>query len=200
MKKRGNVLKKAAALFAVIVGGVVFCCSKKPETDLYPAEDSVRIRDVSEESPLSAETETEQTSEAGIWVYVCGAVQSPGVYYVDPDARVFEAVDLAGGFTLKAQKDAVNLAGSMTDGQRIFVPDISDDTGQGMEFSTESSRVNINLADAAELMTLPGIGEAKAQAIIRYRQEHPFQSAEDIMNVSGIKESSFEKIRDLITT
>lgn len=223
MKKRANVLKKAAALLAIMVGGVVFCCSRRTET---ATDDLVLIRDVSldadlsrevpesrvseEESAVLPETQTdtdiETESESGIWVYVCGAVQCPGVYYLPSDARVFEAVDLAGGFLPDACADAVNLAGTMSDGEQIFVPDVSEasaesGTAAGQAGVSQSpGKVNINRAEVSELMTLPGIGESKAQAIVSYRQEHPFQSIEEIMNVSGIKEGSFEKIRDLITT
>jgi len=219
MKKRANVLKKAAALLAVFVGGVVFCCTRK---DVGVSDDPMRIVEVPLEpeivldepvtsagpdpGPAADEAaETESASESGIWVYVCGAVRSPGVYYVDSDARVFEAVDLAGGFSADAREDAVNLAETMTDGERILVPDVSMENADAEALSLQADvpgsagKVNINRADVSELMTLPGIGESKARAIVAYRQEHPFQSIDEIMNVSGIKEGSFEKIRDLIT-
>ena len=227
MRKKANVLKKAAALLAVCVGGVVFCCSRRAEdVDVArDAADRVMIAEVSLDPVRKAEdpadpadgsahsvqpiaeagSKPESETEPGIWVYVCGAVRSPGVYFVAEDARVFEAVDMAGGFLPDAREDAVNLAELMTDGERIFVPDFSGAGADGLSMDVDgaavsSGKVNINRADVSELMTLPGIGESKAQAIVSYRQEHPFQSIEEIMNVSGIKEGSFEKIRDLITT
>ena len=218
-KGNANVLKKAAALLAVLVGGVVFCCSRREEASVDrvdAAADRVLIAEVSlqdqirmEEAEEAEETKAldvkEPATESGIWVYVCGAVRSPGVYFLMEDARVFEAVEMAGGFLPDAREDAVNLAETMSDGERIFVPAISDETGGTLladlpESPGKVKKVDINRADVSELMTLPGIGESKAQAIVSYRQEHPFQSIEEIMNVSGIKEGSFEKIRDLITT
>ena len=149
------------------------------------------------ESRMAAETQT-----AVIVVHVCGEVVSPGVYEFAPGARLQDAVEAAGGFTEQAADSYNNLAALLRDGEKVVIPAL-DDVAQdrlGLEAQEEGGPVNINTADAEELMTLPGIGEARAQAILEYREEHGgFGAVEDIMQVSGIKEAAFEKIRDSIT-
>ena len=142
-----------------------------------------------------------------VFVYVCGAVNTPGVYEVDRDARVFEALESAGGMTPEASADAVNLARAVVDGEQIYVPTAEEVSQQGAGVGTESipngtaqSKVNINTASMEELMTLTGIGEAKAGSIVRYREEHGrFQSIEELMEIEGIKEGVFSKIKEDIT-
>lgn len=143
-----------------------------------------------------------------VFVYVCGAVNVPGVYELKEDARVFEAIGLAGGMTAEAAAEAVNQARTVTDGEQIYVPTVQEAQTQGAGVlgdivtgnSDESGKVNINTAGKEELMTLTGIGEAKAQSILDYREEHgQFRSAEDLMQIEGIKEGVFNKIKEDIT-
>lgn len=148
-----------------------------------------------------------------VYVYVCGAVKNPGVYEMSADSRVFQAVEQAGGVLAEAAEGYVNLAMTVTDGQQIYIPRQSEISGQdnlsaqsginpaGMDFSDgaaeQSDKVNINTADKDELMTISGIGESRAQDIIAYRESHGrFSAVEEIMNVPGIKEATFEKIKD----
>ena len=179
-----------------------------------------------------------------IFVDVCGAVAKPGVYGMEPDSRVFQAIEAAGGFLPEAAGAYINQAQALSDGQQIYVPteeeiaeqgaglpgngsagtgspgDVGNGDGSGAgtsdgtsansggnastdgaagELSGSSGKVNMNTADAAALQTLTGIGESKASAILAYREEHGrFNSIEDIMNVPGIKESTFSKIKDKI--
>lgn len=159
---------------------------------------------------LSGEESSGGTTErAVLLVHICGAVNSPGVYELEVGDRIYRLVELAGGFAEDAAAGYLNLAGILSDGQKIVVPTrgeaaddpygeeaIPDKNGEGVD----SALVNINTADKARLMTLPGIGEAKALAIIEWRAEHGrFQTTEDIMLVSGIKEAAYEKIKTLIT-
>ena len=154
--------------------------------------------------------ETEE-SETGIFVYICGEVRLPGVYELPSGSRVVDAIEEAGGFTEEADLTAVNQARFLTDGEMLTIMalgdipagrDCSGDFGNGgtAAWQSEEGRaglVNINTADAAELMTLRGIGEAKAADIIAYREEHgPFSTIEEIMKVSGIKDAAFSKIKD----
>ena len=118
------------------------------------------------------------------------------------ESRVYEAIEAAGGATKNAKLELLNLALILKDGDKIYIPDI-DDTDEPYSGVTGSNGidvlVNINTASKDELMTLPGIGEAKALAIIGYREDNgSFSDVEDIMKVSGIKESAFSKIKDLI--
>ena len=145
-----------------------------------------------------------------IKVYVCGAVQRPDVYEISADSRIVDAVSAAGGFAIDAYPEAMNLAETVSDGSRIYVPTkeevdalavVYSDTGSGSgdTMSDSTGRVNINTATLEELTTLPGIGDTRARAIIDYREQNgAFGNIEDIMQVTGIKEKSFSKIRDSI--
>lgn len=155
-----------------------------------------------------------------IVVHVVGAVPRPGVYEFTQGARVQDAIDAAGGLLASANAEALNLAAPLEDGQQLNVPYKSGE--EPVESSTEEDSldlpndnqdptaedenadvdlVNINTATLEELDALPGIGPTIAQRIIDYRNENgPFNTIEDIMNVSGIGPSTFEEIQDLITT
>ena len=146
-----------------------------------------------------------------ISVHICGAVVNPGVYILSAGSRIFEGIEAAGGFSEDACEDFVNLAQTLQDGQRIVIPTMEeaeaaaqDSTYQEEwlpeETQSADGRVNINTASEQELSAISGIGAGKAAAIIRYRQENgSFSSVEDIMKVSGIKEGTYEKIKDKIT-
>ena len=163
--------------------------------------------EISEISPTEPVVPTE------IFVDVCGAVVKPGVYEMEADSRVFQAIEAAGGMLPEASGNSVNQAQPVSDGQQIYVPtkeEIADGTvtlpagnqqsGEKGVQETESGKVNLNTADAETLKTLSGIGDAKAQAILAWREENGrFSSVEDIMQVPGIKESTFVKIKDKVT-
>lgn len=146
-----------------------------------------------------------QEPEAEIYVDVCGAVNRPGVYRLKAGSRVFQAIEAAGGFLEEAASDYVNQAQSVSDGQQIYVPDRQEATQLSIpaeeqkETKENNDKVNLNTADLQELMTLSGIGESRAMDIIAYRGEHgDFSAIEEIMNVQGIKEGTFEKIKEQI--
>ena len=175
-----------------------------PEGGLEPGEDA---------SPSTAAALTE--TEAPCFVHVCGEVESPGVYEMKAGQRVFEAIAMAGGFTEKAAQSYLNLAEPVWDGMKLEVPDQEQapatewtaSAGQagspvpgGRAAGAAPEKVNLNTATKEELMTLRGIGEAKAEDIIRYREKSGgFTRIEDIMQISGIKNAAFEKIKDDIT-
>lgn len=164
------------------------------------------------------QTEEMQT-EIRILVYVCGAVQKPGVYSLPENSRVYEAVWEAGGFLPQADPEWVNQAGILQDGQKLKIytreetkaleaqgssqgqiPESGIPQTDQTEANASSEKVNLNTASKEELMTLPGIGESKAEAVIRHREEQgKFQTIEDIMQISGIKDAVFAKIKDRIT-
>lgn len=164
-----------------------------------------------EEDPETTEEIVEKASESVIYVYVCGEVANPGVYELSENSRIYEAVEAAGGFTENASEKSVNLASKVSDGMQIIIYNKEEAEvlpadnagGNGNSWQTGSKnagRVNLNTASKEELMTLKGIGESKAEDIIRYREKNgKFQKIEDIMKISGIKEAGFEKIRDDIT-
>lgn len=127
-------------------------------------------------------------------VYLCGAVNNPGVYDIYADTRLYQVIEAAGGLDEEADIDAINMAGLLSDAQQIRVPYI----GENIKVE-EDKRININTANIEELCSIPGIGEARAQAIIDYRESvGGFESAEDLMQISGIKEATFNKIKNYI--
>lgn len=145
------------------------------------------------------------TAPGVIRVYVCGAVADPGVVELPEGSRAEDALLAAGGFREDAGREAVNLADWVTDGQMLYFPTAQEAEDRayaredGGAQAGEPGLVNINTADAAQLCTLPGIGESRAADIIAYREKNGgFESCEDIMKVPGIKTGAYEKIRDKI--
>lgn len=136
-----------------------------------------------------------------ICVYVCGAVKDPGVVFLPDGSRAADALEAAGGFTAEAAEEAVNLAAKVSDGEKLFFPDREEYEAQAEAAEAAASGlVNINTADIMQLCTLPGIGESRAADIIAYREAHGgFATCEDIMQVSGIKESIYNKLSGKIT-
>lgn len=136
-----------------------------------------------------------------IYVDIKGAVHLPGVYKVQQSARVFEVVNLAGGLTEDADVNAVNLSRILGDQTVVYIPTVAEGYPNISDLEDEEIEgvININTASLEELQTLPGIGPATAQKIIDYREENgPFETTEDIMNVSGIGESTYAEIASRI--
>ncbi|MBR1865919.1 MAG: helix-hairpin-helix domain-containing protein [Lachnospiraceae bacterium] len=143
---------------------------------------------------------TEQDVDTDIYVYVCGYVEQPGVYELPADARICDALALAGGVSEEGRPEVLNQAEHMEDGQTIYVPGREEAEPDGVQQETDG-RLNLNTATREELMTLPGIGEAKADSILQYREEHGgFQSIEQLMEIQGIKEGVFQKIQAYVKT
>lgn len=146
----------------------------------------------------------EKPEEAKLYISILGEVIRPGVYIVSEGSRMFEAINLAGGITEEADVSSINLVEFVEDGMQITVPSVSGsyvNEGNAEILTNHTGKVNINKADISELKTLEGIGDTRAAAIVDYRSVHgKFNKIEDIMNVSGIKESIFEKIKDDIYT
>ena len=159
-------------------------------------------------------------------VHICGAVSAPGVYELPAGSRIIDAVEAGGGFLPEADEACCNLAEKIVDGCQIYImtktescADGQTEKKAGIQTSPDSDMqttdrnvrsnsapalenglINLNTADVAALMTLPGIGESRAKAIISYREQHgAFAKIEDIMKISGIKQAAFSKIKDKIT-
>ncbi len=126
-----------------------------------------------------------------IIVEIKGAVKIPGLYSVEKGIMLYEIINLAGGLLSTADKNAINLIQVFNNNASINIPYISNN-------NSNNKLININSATLTELMTLNGIGEAKAKAIIEYRNQNTFTCIEDIMKVSGISEAVFNKIKDYI--
>ena len=186
---------------------VVCLCSCGKSTAYYVEEGETAGSDSQGNVQDTAEDEFASDSEkTNICVYVCGQIVNPGVYSLPEGSRVCDVFALAGGFTEGAATDYWNQARVLTDGEMIYVPTTEevkdrpfDSSGTSQSDSDSSGKVNINTASKEELMTLPGIGEAKALAIIAYRQENgSFSSLEEIMEVGGIGDGVFSKMKDYI--
>ena len=193
-------------VFLVIAAAMSLLCGCGARNNVYLEKNTGGTGELCVTEALSA-TETEEPDgakeEKTCLVYVCGAVVSPGVYELDDGSRIYEAVELAGGFMEEAAEDALNLAESVTDGQMIRIPTEEEQEAVGRQGAEADSaadgKLDLNRADVAALMELPGIGQSKAEAIVGYREEHgPFSQAEDLMKVEGIKEGVFNKIKDRI--
>lgn len=181
------------------------------------SEESIQLTEFDDGSRLTAYQEDAQAvpSKSKVPVYVCGAVVNPGVYYLEHDAIYQDALDLAGGFLENSAQGYVNLAKSVSSGEKIYFPFLEEVDGLSLIPGNEDSfgdwtdgsvaesgqkMININTADETQLMTLPGIGRSKAQAIISYRQEHgAFSKVEDVKKVTGIKAGTYENIKEFIS-
>lgn len=152
-------------------------------------------------SPEAEGRNPKETSEEQVYVYVCGAVREPGVVKLPRGSRAEDALLAAGGFAEDAQKDYVNLAAGVEDGEKLYFPSEEEYAGlMQAELTAQEALVNINTADLTLLMTLPGIGESRARDIIAYREKNgAFESGEDLKKVSGIKDSVYAKLCDRIT-
>lgn len=180
--------------------------------------------EVDSEKAGSEETTTKETVTEPeipkIIVHICGAVCRPGVYELTEGDRICQAVEKAGGFTEDADENLLNQAQKLVDGMQLVIPTRQEAekaleegtgdqsflryTGQMLSSSLSTSEgnglININTATEEMLCTLPGVGSEKARSIIAYRTEHgSYQRIEDIMNVTGIKEGMFAKMKDKIT-
>lgn len=167
------------------------------------------------ETADTAKADISPVPEKELCVYVCGAVAKEGVYFFTEGSRMVDAVSAAGGFTKEADSTYHNLAAYLADGQKIYVPTVLEtkeltaaeriggtegaSQSQG-DAALSSGKVNINTADKELLMTLDGIGEAKAESILAYRQKAgPFRSIDELINVNGIGQTMFERVKDKIT-
>ena len=161
----------------------------------------VRMANTGQSIELILPTAT-ATSSTTLKAYITGEVRNPGVYELDTFDRVAELVQAAGGATIDANLDAVNLATRLQDEDHWHIPRVGE-AGAGNLCSngsaTEEARLNINTATKEQFVTLPGIGDVRAQAIVAYRDTNgPFGRIEDLLKVSGIGSGTLDGIRDLI--
>lgn len=244
MKKKMKIMKVTAVILAVAFCTLLGCERKEKEAGelLLPLEEEGDLpaapaglegsgnwaADIPEQAngAMSAEQEAEAEKKVCV-VHVCGAVKEPGVYIMDGDARIYQAIEKAGGFDSEADENYLNQADLLLDGMKIYVPTREEtaksdgeipwkiagengvpgakSAGDGGEEQGKASKeggvpVNINTAGEAELCTLPGVGSSKAKSIIAYREKNgAYRTIEEIMNVEGIKDGVFQKIKDSIT-
>ena len=200
--KKEQVIKAAAIAAVILISGVFYTVKQQSETGAAKAAVVHTEESVTQEETENTQNVTGQEEQKALcYVYICGAVVSPGVYEVPEHTRIYEVVELADGFTPEADDTVLNLAENVLDGQKLYIPKQGEvtekaDTAQDVQ---GVGKVNINTADKTALMTLPGIGASKAEDIIQYRKENgSFQKIEDIKKISGIKDAAFNKIKELI--
>ena len=156
-----------------------------------------------------------QADKSRKWVvYISGSVKNPGVYEIQPDSRVYQALDAAGGFAAGADRNCVNLAAPLRDGAHIIFPAQGESNGRTQPGSSlppvlrqtqtdgghSVSLINLNTCTVSELQTLPGIGPKTAQLILAYRDENGgFGRIEDLLLVKGIGPKKYDAIREFIT-
>ena len=208
-------------VFFIGITGVVFYMNRSNDSELVDCDTQISYSEEADSNSKEATDKDNNSKDAStsskdnknkkIYVHICGEVNEPGVYELKEDARVIDAIDAAKGLTKAASQQSVNQAEKLEDSQQIYIPsikEVKEDVNQSVKSSDSNSsinnegngKININTASQEELTTLPGIGVAKAQKIIAYRQQNgSFSKIEDIMKISGIKEGLFNKISENIT-
>lgn len=207
-----DIYKKGLILLAIIVIAVItvlgYIMETKDNSEVLPYEESGIEDDKSDEEIKTDEDEKKKIST--IVVDINGAVKKPGIYELNEGMRVNDAIDAAGGFTEDVNSDYVskniNKARILRDEEKIYIPCIEDDISlieeniadNNANINTFNGKININTASKEQLITLKGIGDAFAQRIIDYRNDKKFSNIEDIKNVKGIGDKTFEQIKDYI--
>ena len=210
------VSKYLVIFVLIVVCGVLYSCQIQDDDSKIKFEqsgeqvnnglsDDSSLMNSEYESDISGDDSVVSSGKC-ICVHIVGYVVNPGVYSVNEGARIYEVIKLAGGFLSGADESYLNLASVVFDGQKIEVLSIEEaKTAKpfvgGAEGETTKKLININTATKEELMQLAGIGESRALSIIAYREKNGgFDKISDIMNVAGIKEAAYEKIKDYICT
>ncbi len=196
LKENRILMVASAAVLIISAAAVLFYVNGNSNT--------ISIEKAEKEVAEEKIQETDEEKET-VYVDVSGCVKDPGVYKVPEGSRVFEVIEKAGGLTENADTSGINQAEPVSDGLKITVPDrdtaLAEKGAAETDGMTEGVKVNINTADSEALQKIPGIGPVTAGKIIMYREQNGrFGSVEDIMNVSGIGEKTFEKIKSEITT
>lgn len=214
INKRKILISSVVIVIGLIVYGFRLWSNQK-------TKDTVIVKtETTMETTFQSESESSESElkEVKIPVYLCGAVKAPGIYVLDGPKYLYELIDMAGGLEEEAAFDRIDLVYYIDSSQSIYIPfsedakteesrdwnDFYQMTGQDWSETKNTEEkssgiVNINTAGKSELCMIPGVGEKTAESIIAYREEHgPFQKIEDIMNVSGIGKSKFEKCKSAI--
>lgn len=212
IKEYGTIVASAAAgivLTLICLLLVRSCAADEPEED----EQKEQLEQLFMEEELIKEEKTAEQSEkthpSVVMIDIKGAVNNPGVYELDEDARLLDAIEQAGGLAQGAVTDGINLAKQVTDQMMIYVPVEGEDVPEDVSAQQDSIQsdedfeealININKADVSRLTQLKGIGDVRAQSIIEYREEHgEFETTEELKKVSGIGEGIFGGVKDKIT-
>lgn len=182
------VIVAISIIIVATIGIYIFKQTQENEINYYETEENL---------------ETKEKNINQITIHITGEVNNPGIVILDEGARIVDALEAAGGETQNADINKLNLAYVLDDGEKLYIPGKNEEEKEyitrGNGNQTETAKVNINTAQIEELSTLPGIGEATANKIIEYRKENgKFEKIEDIKNVSGIGDSKFQNIKEML--
>lgn len=204
----GKGKARAAAIASIIAAAVVACAGcAGPNSGVNIGTGRGKETIITMPTATPSPTATLVPTVAPLVVHVAGAVAMPGVYVLEPEARVIDAVEAAGGMLPTADDDAVNLADHVRDGMQLVIPEVGIEPSPSPTpipvpagKSESSGLVNINTASAAELEALPHIGPALAGRIVTYRESNGlFQHIDQLEDVSGIGPACMSDLRELIT-
>ncbi len=222
--KKGLIL--LSVIVVAIITFLGYSLQSKNANDIEPYDES-ELKKSEEEEVNSNNEDQEKTNQednsieaSSIFIDISGAVKNPGVYKLNMGSRLNDAIEASGGLTEDANLDYIaknlNKASILNDEDKIYIPFEKDDlsliennttvkstltstTSAKLSNGVENAKININTATKEQLITLKGIGDSFAQRIIDYRQENKFIKIEDIKNIKGIGEKTFENIKDKIT-
>ncbi|MDF2607116.1 MAG: hypothetical protein K0S34_1311 [Bacillales bacterium] len=182
-------------IILVVIGYTII--NQDKENEKLIIKDSVPSKKVQHE--ITQKNENQINSD--IYIDIKGQVSKPGVYILKSNSRIQDVINLAGGFLSDAETNSVNLAQKLTDEMVIYVPKKGELVAEALPTLNQSQneKLNINKADLTDFDSLPGVGPSKAKNIITYRDSKGgFKSIEELKEVNGIGESTFEKLKDLI--
>lgn len=197
-----------SSLMIIFIALIFFRQKVNIEDEVYVVSHSEEKEGIQVEKSNSTENDIEEDDikKNHITIYVSGEVLKPGIVTVENDKRLYDALQLLGGTTSEADLNRVNLAIKLEDEQHYIIPKIgeeyeyiADNKTISNNDNSENKKININNGDIKELENLPGVGEATANKIVKYREENKkFNSIEEIKNVNGIGDKKYEEIKNLI--
>ena len=198
-----TIIKIAIVIVVGVLAIVYYFLNHQEESNYEEILNSAVVIENKVEEKVTTEEDTR------IKVYIAGEVNIPGVIELEQGARIEDAIQNAGGVKPEANLKNINLAYEVSDGEKIYIPNVAEEEAEDETSvpssnvsgtnSNTSGKININKATEAELTSIPGIGTSTAQKIITYREENgKFQTIEDIKKVSGIGDSKFESMKDYI--
>ncbi len=213
-----TIISVASFFYKLYLGGDLNGIKEAVVKKQSSATETTFVEDISFYSENTTYSATDTSSVTDIQIYICGAIKTPGVYSIANGSILNDIILLADGMTDQAAIDRINLVYILTENITVYIPTQEElnkneynyqtnkpgiiiggsDNNASENSSAESGLININTADRNELTQLPGIGEATADKIIRYRENKLFDNKEELMNVSGIGEAKYEALKDYI--
>lgn len=178
----------------IIICFLFISCNNNDELNEYSSE--LGVMDNIESSDVNKSVDNDDQS---IIVHIAGEVLRSGVYEMSIGDRIIDVVNNAGGFTVDADKDAVNLAEKIRDGMKIYIPKIGEKINTETNTDSSGDIIDINNASKEQLMKLPSVGDKTSDSIIKYREEKPFKDFKDLLNVPGIGKKRLESFKGLIS-